>query len=183
MFIYIVRHAIAVDRGSPGIALDAERALTPKGIEKMVRHVTALVKLGVTVDEIWTSPLVRAVQTAELLAEGLSLPDPDASSDARDAPGATGGVPVREVDDLAPGGDPAALCEQIVREGPFTGLALVGHEPDLGELATWLLTGTPFGALRFKKGGVACIEVDTPGSPLRGELRWLLTPRQMARMA
>jgi phosphohistidine phosphatase len=165
MRLYLVRHAIAAPRETPGLLDDRSRELTPSGVRRMRRSAAALRKLRIEVDEIWTSPLARAKQTANLLAEVL---------EARAAP--------RVVKALEPGGDQAQLMRKLAPCIERNGIALVGHEPDLGRLATQLLGGPPDPAINFKKGGVACIEVDDFEPPLRGRLHWLLTPRQMKMM-
>ncbi len=165
MTVYIVRHAIAVKRGTPGLLDDQSRALTPAGIKKMCRNAAALKKLGVAIDEIWTSPLLRARQTANLLAEGLGL---------RTSP--------RVVKALEPGGDVQQVIQKLSQLVNRPAVALVGHEPDLGILATTLLTGSPHGRIEFKKGAVACIEIDDFKPPLQGRLQWMLTPKQMSLM-
>jgi len=158
--LYLVRHAIAEDRSDSG--RDADRRLTAQGIAKMRRACAGLSRLGVAPDRVYTSPLVRARQTAELLCETL-------------APSTT----PKTLPALAPGGArnvPAAL-----RALPEAGaVALVGHEPDLGQL-TALLIGCPPGAgsIEFKKGGVAAIELGALPPELPGTLCWLLTPRQL----
>ena len=77
MLLYLVRHAIAIPRGAPGISSDASRELTPEGIRRMRQNARALVQLDVVIEEVWTSPLIRARQTADLLAEEL-IPRPGA---------------------------------------------------------------------------------------------------------
>ena len=139
--------------------------MTPLGVKKMRRNAAALAKLQVGIDEIWTSPLLRARQTADILAEGLGL-------------AATPQV----VKGLEPGGDSAQLIRRLERRAALGGIVLVGHEPDLGQLATQLLTGSRRAAVEFKKGAVACIEVDDVHSPLRGRLHWLLAPKHMRLM-
>jgi len=161
--LYFVRHAIAVDRQTAGLAADAARALTPEGIEKFRRGARALRRLDVSLDEIWTSPLLRARQTAKILAEAL---------DARDV--------IRVVPALAPDG----CCEDLIPRLAETGAcscALVGHMPDLGRLAGLLLGGPRDMAFRLKKGGVLCVDIHG-WSPPRGEVRWLLTPRALTLM-
>ena len=162
MLVYLVRHAIAIERnGVPGFD-DASRPLTDKGIDRMRRIVRGLDHLGVTVDEIWTSPLVRARQTADILAKSRHF---------------QGGV--RVVPALAPGGDATQVLRELHSGGPRTAVALVGHEPDMGELAGLLLTGRSAALFDFKKGGVACIEIEKSGMPLHGKLCWLMTPKQL----
>lgn len=166
MNIYLVRHAIAVERDPRGRMDDAARRLTPLGIDRMRRSVRGLVAVGVQFDSIWTSPLARARETAELLAE---------------LPGYSGGIEI--VDALAGSGDHDRLIQRIAA---FDGdhLALVGHEPDMGELASILVFGSIAGMFRFKKGGVARIQTgDDASSPIRGELHWLLTPKQLRQLA
>lgn len=165
MNIYLVRHAIA-EAQNVSIVDDAARALTPEGIRKMQRIARALAKLGVAPDEIWTSPLVRARQTAELLVAGLDRI-----------------VPIETTASLAPEGDFDGVIRQLAARSSLVGVALVGHEPQMGQFAGFLLTGTRMADVRFKKGGVALIEVDHWDTPIRGSLRWLLTPRQMLQMA
>jgi len=125
----------------------------------MRRNVRGLDHLGVRIDEIWTSPLLRARQTSELLAGSSHFHGT-----------------VRTVASLSPGGDPVQVLREL-QQADKESVALVGHEPDMSELAGMLLTGRSASFAVFKKGGVACIEVDKPGQPLRGVLRWHATPK------
>ncbi len=166
MKVYVVRHGIAVPHGAPGVLDDRSRELTPDGAKKVRRHAAALARLGVVVDEVWTSSLSRARQTADILADGLEV-----------------AARPRVVKALEPGGDIRSLTHQLSQRADRKGIMLVGHEPDLGRLATHLITGLTRTAIEFKKGAVACIAIDDFKAPLRGRLRWLLTPRQMRLMA
>lgn len=165
MRLYLIRHAIAVNRGASGILDDRSRELTPQGIQKMRRHAAALAKLGVVADEIWTSPLLRARQTADIVAHSLSLE-----------------ATPRAMRVLAPGGDCRQLLQRLSQRSDRAGIILVGHEPDLGRLAAFLLSGSYDISIEFRKGGAACIEVDDFHPPVRGRLHWLLTPKQMRLM-
>lgn len=165
MQVYLVRHAIAAPQEA-GFIDDAARELTPEGIKKMQRNALALASLGVQIDEIWTSPLARARQTAELLAAGLG-----------------GSATTRVVSELEPSGDFEAIRKRLAESTRLTGVALVGHEPYLGEFAAYLMGGAPSLMIRFKKGGVAMIEIEDFSPPLRGELCWLMTPKQLGKMA
>lgn len=162
--LYLVRHAIAAERG-PKYPDDRQRPLTPAGAKKFGDSVPGLLEMGATIDFVLTSPLVRAHETAVLLANGL-----------KPKPGTI------EVEALAPGGRHTAIVEAIKTHAKrHRRLALVGHEPDLGELAARLLAAR--GNFEFKKGGVCLIEVDTatPGGP--GTLRWFLTPKALRALA
>ena len=155
--IYLVRHAIAAERGDDWPD-DTKRPLTEQGISKFKEAVGGLKELDASIEEIFTSPLVRARQTADLLAAGVS-----------------GRPTVKLFDALAPGHPPATVMAQLAKAAKRRCIALVGHEPDLGELAAYLIGARR--ALPFKKGGICRIDVD--GGTLRGAgvMRWMLTPK------
>jgi phosphohistidine phosphatase len=161
--LYLVRHAIAAERG-PNYPDDRERPLTSEGIARFKQAVQGLKELDCSLDLVLTSPLVRAAHTAELLVAGLDKKPR-----------------TEQLDALAPGGRVSAVLEVI---GTFAKryrrIALVGHQPDLGELAAKLLQTR--GEIEFKKGAVCCIELDgaLPNGP--GVLRWLLPPKALRKM-
>lgn len=165
MFIYLIRHAAAVDLETPSVNADGERYLTDKSIEKTRQYARLLVQLGIRIDEAWTSPLIRCRQMAEILQKEIPALDQ---------------VYVNEA--LAPGSDFDALIDQLERCVDTTGVALIGHEPDLGTLATYLLTGERVHGIRFKKSAIACIETGKLSPPSGNELRWMLTPKIMNSM-
>ncbi|NOT25340.1 MAG: phosphohistidine phosphatase [Acidobacteria bacterium] len=152
-----MRHAIAAEQG-PEWPDDDLRPLTERGIARFRKAVDGFATLGLKVDEVWTSPLVRARQTAELLAAGLS-----------DRP------PVKQLTVLAPGHPPVRIVDELARATPRRRLAVVGHEPDLGELAAFLM-GTRR-AIPFKKGSICRIDVESSGGGWSGTLSWFASPR------
>lgn len=151
MKLLLVRHGEAVDRED--VAAEELRHLTAKGRERCRETAELLAREGVRVDAILSSPLARAVQTAEILAHGL---------------GFTGEVAVRR--ELEPGFGPEALPALLAELRGHRTVALVGHEPGLGETATRLLGAEPPVAL--KKGAVLAVKVD-PDDPLRGKFLWI----------
>lgn len=158
--IYLVRHAVAAERG-PKYPDDRLRPLTPEGVRRFRESVKGLDKFGVELDIVLTSPLLRARDTATLLASALK-PKPS----------------IEQIEALAPGGRHAAVIEAIKTNAKRRRrIALVGHEPDLGEFAARLLGAR--GGVEFKKGAICLIDVDsaTPGGP--GTLRWFLPPRAL----
>jgi phosphohistidine phosphatase len=162
--LYLVRHAIAAERG-PKYPDDRQRPLTAEGAKRFKDAVKGLAGIGIGVDVILASPLVRAQETATLLSAGLPRR-------AR----------VETVEALAPGGKHGAIVDAITKYGAkHSRIALVGHEPDLGEFASTLLGAR--GAIEFKKGAVCAIDVDraAPGGP--GTLRWLLPPRTLRHLS
>jgi phosphohistidine phosphatase len=155
--IYLVRHAIAADRGEDWPD-DDKRPLTTRGVARFKESVEGMRKLGVEIDEIFTSPLIRAKQTAELMAAGLP-----------------GKPTVRTLDALAPGHTPGSVMAQLARAAKRRRIALVGHEPDLGELAAHLIGAGR--ALPFKKGGACRIDVESLTSRRAGALSWFVQPK------
>lgn len=150
MRLFFFRHGLA-EPGTDRLP-DHERALTAVGSERIERAVRVLKALDAVPAYLLTSPLVRARQTAEILAEGLGLT-----------------AQVRP--ELAPGFGLPAL-EALVADLNDGDIMLVGHEPDLS-VTIGALTG---GVVLMKKGGMA--RVDLVGyRPLRGALVWLLAPR------
>ena len=154
--LYLVRHAIAADRGSEWPD-DTKRPLTERGISRFKEAVKGLRRLDVTVDEIFTSPLVRAAQTAELLAAGLE-----------------GKAPVKVLDALAPGHAPASVMSHLARVAKRRRIAIVGHEPDLGELAAHLIGAGR--ALAFRKGAICRIDLGSLSSKRAASLVWFFPP-------
>jgi phosphohistidine phosphatase len=153
--LLLLRHGIAEERSSA--RPDAHRALTAAGRQRTAAVLERLLQLRLHCQLLHSSPLLRARQTAELaVAAGL-------------APSC------RLAEGLAPGGDPWPLLwwPPGVRR-----LALVGHEPDLGELAAALI-GAPPSALVLKKAGMALLQVRVVSPRPRARLRLLLGPAQL----
>jgi phosphohistidine phosphatase len=157
--IYLIRHGLAEERGDKWPD-DAKRPLTDDGMSRMRKSIRGLSRLGVSFDVVLTSPLVRAKQTAEIAAGGVS-PRPS----------------IVTIDSLSPDGTFAAVVADLEKHAKKTRIALVGHEPHIGELAARLIGSRH--AIDFKKGAVCRIDLATlpPSGP--GDLRWLLTPKIM----
>jgi phosphohistidine phosphatase len=164
--LYILRHGIAVDRGTAGYSDDAKRPLTPEGQTKTRQVAKGLLRLGVDVDWIVSSPLVRAVETAGLVSEELEKR-----------------IPVDLCDALAPGGSAEALISFLAKQASRRRVMVVGHEPDLSELAARLMGAGRHANLSFKKGGCCLLRFSEfpPKSP--GRLVWWLTPRVLRKLA
>jgi phosphohistidine phosphatase len=160
--LYLIRHGLAAERGDAWPD-DSKRPLTDEGISRLRKSARGLARAGVAFDVILTSPLVRARQTAEAIAGAL---------EAR--------PPVVTVESLSPGGQYQAVLTDLEKQARRTRIAMVGHEPGIGELAA-RLAGSRH-AIEFKKGAICRIDVD--GLPLTepGALRWFLTPKIMRRL-
>ena len=157
--LYIIRHGLAEARGDAWPD-DNKRPLTDEGMSRMRKSVRGLARIGVSIEVILTSPLVRARQTADIVAGGL---DPRPS--------------IVIVDSLAPTGSYAAVVKDLEKHARKCRLALVGHEPMIGELAARLIGSRH--PIEFKKGAVCRIDVDNlpPAGP--GDLQWMLPPKMM----
>jgi phosphohistidine phosphatase len=155
--LYLIRHGVAEARGDAWPD-DSKRPLTERGATRVRKAARALSKLGVSLDVILTSPLIRTRQTAELVAVAFD-PRPN----------------IVTVEALAPGGSQAGVLTELEKHLRRGHIGIVGHEPGIGELAA-RLAGMRH-ALEFKKGAMCRIDVDTlpPRGP--GALRWFLTPR------
>ncbi|HEY7320947.1 MAG TPA: phosphohistidine phosphatase SixA [Candidatus Binatia bacterium] len=164
MNLYLLRHGIAVAADQSGEQSDGERPLTPKGIKRMRRAARGLSRLKIAFDAILTSPLVRARQTADIVAEALGLE-----------------AELKEISELTPESSVDRLLSGINRFHNSKHLLIVGHNPLLSDAFAFFAAGKKDMALdiELKKGGLCCIEVDglPPSAP--GTIQWLLTPKQL----
>jgi phosphohistidine phosphatase len=160
--LYLIRHGIAEDRGETWPD-DTKRPLTETGMSRMRKATRGLADLGVELDVILTSPLVRTRQTGEIVAAGLDPKPPLVNAEA-----------------LAPGGTYSAIVAELEKQPRRTRIALVGHEPGIGELAARLIGSRH--PIEFKKGAVCRIDLGEipPNGP--GDLRWMLTPKILRRI-
>lgn len=162
--VMLLRHAIADDASTSG--RDEDRRLTGEGKRKLREVVAGMRALELPVDVVMASPLRRAVETAEIVAEGFESKRQIEVSSA-----------------LSPGAGPDAVIAALAHVGRPAGLVLVGHEPDLAALASTLLVGTP-GLLHmeFRKAGLAGIVVASLPPRSAGALDFFLTPAQLRRI-
>lgn len=154
--LYLIRHAIAEDRGEKWPD-DTKRPLSAEGIARMRRAAKGLARLGVKFDVVLASPLVRTRQTAEIVAAAFEQRPPIVIADS-----------------LAPEGTYDDVLGDLHKHARRSRIACVGHEPNIGEFAGRLAGSRR--AIAFKKGAVCRIDIDSipPGHP--GTLIWFLTP-------
>ena len=156
MIVYLARHAWAGHYGDPGCPDDSLRPLTEEGVERYRRMVERLVAGGMAPEGIVTSPYVRCVQTAELIAEQT-------------------GVEVEPFEPLEPGARLGPLSDWSNASGVET-VAWVGHNPDCARLVTQMV-GERQASIRFAKGAVACVRFDDRVAPGEGTLVWHATAK------
>jgi phosphohistidine phosphatase len=161
MDVLLVRHAIAFERNRQRWLEDAARPLSPAGIRRARKAAAGLKELLRPPDRVLASPLLRAKQTAEILTDVAGWPK------------------ATECFELSPGQPAQAVLGVLARERGKV-VAVVGHQPGLGQLLAACLIGEsgPL-AIEMKKNAVACVAF--PGAPRAGRaaLKWLATPRML----
>lgn len=167
MDLLVIRHAIAQDREEFARTGrdDAQRPLTDDGREKMMRAAAGLRTLAPELARLATSPLLRAVQTARIVAAAYDAP-PE----------------IQTVDVLAPGSAYVDFARWLGRQDVDGIVAVVGHEPHLSGLVTWLLTGADESRTPLRKGGAALLTFEGAPGRARARLAWLLTPAILRRL-
>ena len=157
--LFLIRHGLAAERGAD-YPDDSKRPLTAEGIARLRKEAKTLARLDVDFDLIISSPLVRTKQTAEVFAQAMASHPSVTLSDA-----------------LAPAGTPAAVFQELGKHMRKARIALVGHEPNIGELAARLI-GTRT-AIEFKKGAICRIDFEVFPPKGTGLLRWFIPPRML----
>lgn len=157
----LFRHGIAAERDEWD-GPDGDRPLTERGAKRVTQVAAGLKWLEAQPTHIYSSPLVRALETAEILQASLSL-----------------SRAIERVDELLPDAAPDRLLS-LFHDLPEDSCVLcVGHEPHLGTAASIMLAGKPSMAFPFKKAGACLIELPTPPKIGRGVLRWWMEPGQL----
>ena len=160
MDICLIRHAIAAQRDPEQWPDDRDRPLTPKGEQRFRKTARGLAGVVPRMDVVFSSPLERAWRTAAILSEEAGWPEPAAWSQ------------------LEPGRSPQQVVLALTPHSSVGAVALVGHEPGLSELASYLLTRSAGNVeIEMKKGGAAMLSLEGVPQPGAAVLRWLLTPK------
>lgn len=155
--LYLVRHGVAEERGDAWPD-DSKRPLSEDGMTRLRKASRALARLGISIDVVLTSPLMRTRQTAEIFGAAFT-PHPA----------------IANLDALAPDGSATSVIAELDRHSKRKRIALIGHEPGIGELAARLLGSRH--AMEFKKGAICRIDVDALPPKGPGTLRWFLSPK------
>ena len=161
--LFIVRHGEAGNRMTV-VEEDSERPLTPGGRVETQKIAKALKAIGLQTDRIYTSPLKRARETAEIVAKILKIPT------------------LQEWDELKPDGSRSTLYRKMSKLKQSSRLILVGHEPYLTSMMAEII-GAADSKIVLKKGGVGKVRITSFAPRISGELRWLLTPKIMTKVS
>jgi phosphohistidine phosphatase len=165
--LYLVRHGATEDLDPARHETDADRRLTADGIAQFRKTARGFAAVEGNLDVILASPLIRARETAELLAEAAG--NPALTSVESLKPGAV------SVQSLAK--DLQTHCRDSKR------VAAVGHEPDLSELMSAIISDRAECRIAFKKGAICRLDLRNVKAPLPGQLRWFVTAEQLRRFA
>lgn len=167
MELLVIRHGVAEEREDFAATGkdDSLRPLTKEGRWKMERGAKALRHALPSLDVIATSPFTRAAQTAKIVAAAYD------------------DVGVEQVDALTPESRPQDFLAWLRKRDAGERVAAVGHEPHLGALVYWLLSGESVGGrIAMKKGGACLLELDPRSRSAKATLLWSLTPSLMRRL-
>jgi len=164
--LLLVRHAIAFNRDPDRWPHDGDRPLTPQGEARFRKAARGLKAILPSVELVLSSPYARAWRTAEILSEETGWPDPKPSEALEAERSRSDAMGV------------------LRSEAGRASVARVGHEPNLSELASFLLTGIESRLLvEMKKGGVACLGLPDALVGGKAVLRWVATPKMLRAMA
>jgi len=168
MNLYLMRHGIALAADDPAVIDDNQRPLTAKGVKRMRRAARGLRRLGIDFDAILTSPLLRARQTADIVAATLGME-----------------TRLEEISGLAPESSVEHLLFGLTRYQDRDHLLLVGHQPLLGQTLAGLIDPGRGSKLAFDlgKGSLCRVEIDGLPAAKPGTLHWLLTAKQLRLLA
>jgi len=165
MDLLIIRHGPAEDRDPSRWPDDNRRPLSADGMKATRKAAKGLATLHPDVDKIITSPATRAHATAEIFREVLEVE-----------------TELEVWDELEPDTPPGPILERVQRFSRRHGIALVGHEPTLGELLGLAVTGESVPITRFTKAGVAQVTFPKEPRPGAAEIDWVLTRKQLERL-
>ncbi len=167
MDLFILRHGDAGNRLSDPMK-DTKRQLTVSGKKEVVEIAKSLKKLGVKFNVIFSSPLARAFQTAKIIAEEYKLIEQ-----------------IEQSEDLKPNGSKDLLYNKLSKLNIDSVILIVGHEPYLSSMINDIISKNDADRnynknnnnIILKKAGLSRIKITSTVPKLKGELRWLLTPR------
>lgn len=160
----LLRHGIALERAE-WEGSDGDRPLTERGAKRVAQVAAGLSRLDVQPTHVFSSPLIRAIETAKIVLGSLRVCSA-----------------MQVVDELLPDAPPHRLLSILRKLSPESCVLCVGHEPQLGMTASVLLSGRGSASFPLKKAGACLIELPSPARPSRGVLRWWLTPGQLRAM-
>ncbi|MBP1648764.1 MAG: sixA [Bacteroidetes bacterium] len=163
MELLILRHGVAVPRGSSEYPSDGDRPLTPEGTKGMRKIAKGMRAMDLAFDRVFSSPLVRTKQTAEIALRGLRS-----------------GPSIDYTEHLQPDGDlEVFIGECLTKCAEEDRILIVGHEPYLSGLTSFLVCGDDSLDMNFRKGGLCKLSISSLRVGKCATLEWFLTPGQI----
>ncbi len=156
MHLHLLRHGRAENRAASG--RDADRVLTTDGVAELRRVLELARNAGTRPTLILSSPLARAVQTAEIARQVLESPGP-----------------ILGASSLVPSGSPQLIWDELRLHSSEPDVLAVGHEPLLSQMVAWLV-GSSRAMMQFPPAGMARFEIDASSTEGAGTLEWMITP-------
>lgn len=181
MKLILIRHGIAEDIFEAGS--DEERKLTPEGHRKFKKVASGILKCEPKIDSVISSTLVRAIQTAEILIGKIhsqTFKGSEITLSGRIK--AAESLSHEKLTELRPNSNPQEFCQwlrQRYKNNTEYCLSVVGHEPHLSALLSFLLTGRNENFFEIKKGGAACLDLYFRAADIRSQLNWFMKPSQL----
>jgi phosphohistidine phosphatase len=163
MDLLVLRHGEAGTRSN--LEGDFKRLLTAEGKQEILEISNGLKTLDIELNHVITSPLLRAKQTAEIVAKSLKYKGK-----------------IKELDSLKPEGNKLELYSVLSEFKQDSTVLAVGHEPYLSEMISDAISQSGC-RIDLKKGGLARMRILSTLPKIRGELRWLLTPKHLKKIA
>ncbi len=164
MRIHLLRHAIAVPRGTPGFPTD-DRPLTDEGIEKMKKAAKGIAQIVQGFDVVFSSPLIRACQTAEIAAAAVGF-----------------NGKIRIAEEFLPASSNRDMYARLSEADGADSVLIAGHEPNCSMFATFLLGGDS-AVFEFKKGALCRIDVPQLKPRRVGTLVYHMPPKALRALA
>lgn len=167
MELYLIRHSVAEAIGANNNYQDDQRALTEEGVKRAEKVGKGLRKMELVFDVVLSSPAARCAQTAEGILRGMKQP--------------TDGF--ERIAELSLDGSVEALLSLLnIEYGKSTSVALVGHQPNLSDIASELLTDRGYVGMKMSRAGVLCLQTGPVVAPARASLLWKMLPGQLMKM-
>ncbi|MBN1633434.1 MAG: histidine phosphatase family protein [Ignavibacteria bacterium] len=159
MKVFLIRHAEAIDYETETVRNDEYRYITPKGRKTSISVFRKIKEEFLTLEKIYSTPLIRGVQTAEILATSLKFK-----------------FDVEVVNELLFGSPPSGVADLIKRNAIFESIAFIGHNPMMSELVK-ILSDRKDEQFEFKKSGVCCIDYNVSNG--NGKFQWYINPKTL----
>jgi phosphohistidine phosphatase len=162
MRLYLFRHGEALPKDDPSVTTDEDRPLVTEGVKRTRQAAEGIRTMNIAFDAVFTSPWLRARQTAQIACEALGLSQR-----------------LHVMDELAGDRTIEAVMNALVKQSQLQNVMLVGHNPLLSDLAAYFLCHSTSIKIELKKSGMCAVEVSRIPPKDPGVLLWMMTAKQL----